>query len=43
MQMKTTGFVLAAMLTAVIMFGTLVAESNAGMSEVTSSAAARAF
>jgi len=41
--MKTTGFVLAAMLTAVIMFGTLVAESNAGMSGAVSTPAARAY
>ena len=32
--MKTAGFVFAAILSAVIMFGTVVAVSNAGMAHV---------
>jgi hypothetical protein len=40
--MKTAGFMLAAMLTAIIMFGTVVAASNAGMSRVTPSHVATA-
>jgi hypothetical protein len=41
--MKTVGFVFAAILSAMIMFGTVVAAANAGMPHVatTSSATAR--
>jgi uncharacterized membrane protein YczE len=34
MHMNTAGFVFAAILSAVIMFGTVVAAANAGMSHV---------
>jgi len=34
MHMKTAGFVFAAILSAAIMFGTVVAAANAGMSRV---------
>jgi uncharacterized membrane protein YczE len=40
--MKTAGFVFAAILSALIMFGTVMAAANAGMTQVaTSSNAAR--
>jgi hypothetical protein len=35
--MKTAGFVFAAILSAVIMFGTVMAVANAGMTQVTTS------
>jgi uncharacterized membrane protein YczE len=35
--MKTAGFVFAAILSAAIMFGTVVAAANAGMTRVTTS------
>jgi len=34
MHMKTAGFVFAAILSAIIMFGTVMAVANAGMSQV---------
>jgi uncharacterized membrane protein YczE len=37
MHMKTTGFIFAAILSAVIMFGTVVAAANAGMTQGESS------
>jgi uncharacterized membrane protein YczE len=37
MHMKTAGFVFAAILSAMIMFGTVVAAANAGMPHVTTS------
>jgi hypothetical protein len=40
MHMKTAGFVFAAILTAVIMLGTVMAVANAGMTQVASSSAA---
>jgi hypothetical protein len=36
MHMNTAGFVFAAILSAMIMFGTVIAAANAGMSRVTS-------
>jgi hypothetical protein len=38
MHMNTAGFVFAAILSAVIMFGTVIAAANAGMTHVTTSA-----
>lgn len=35
--MKTAGFIFAAILSAVIMFGTVMAASNAGMMQIASS------
>lgn len=35
--MKTAGFVFAAILCAAIMFGTVIAAANAGMTQITSS------
>ena len=37
--MKTAGFIFAAILAAVIMFGTVVAAANAGMTQTPSSSA----
>jgi uncharacterized membrane protein YczE len=34
MHMKTAGFVFAAILSAAIMFGTVIAAANAGMNQV---------
>jgi len=39
MYMKTAGFIFAAILSAVIMFGTVMAVANAGMTEIASSSA----
>jgi hypothetical protein len=38
--MKTAGFIFAAILSAIIMFGTVMAVANAGMTEVATSHAA---
>jgi hypothetical protein len=39
MQMKTGGFIFAAILCAMLMFGTVMAAANAGMAQIASSSA----